>query len=58
MFKCRGHRLCHSSQLAEAEQNLERLKEEVAVPVERSYVATQVAQLCQESERLARRNRL
>ena len=52
------------SQLAEAEQNLERLKEEVAVAVERSYnklertrsmvnVATQVAQLRQESERLA-----
>jgi outer membrane protein TolC len=52
------------SQLAEAEQNLERLKEEVAVSVERSYnklertrsmvnVATQVAQLRQESERLA-----
>src|SRR6266446_2203848 len=54
----------HASQLAEAEQNLERLKEEVAVAVERSYnklertrsmvdVATQVAQLRQESERLA-----
>ena len=52
------------SQLAEAEQNLERLKEEVAVSVERSYnklertrsmvnVATQVAELRQESERLA-----
>ena len=52
------------SQLAEAEQNLQRLKEEVAVSVERSYnklertrsmvnVATQVAQLRQESERLA-----
>jgi outer membrane protein TolC len=52
------------SQLAEAEQNLERLKEEVAVTVERSYnklertrsmvnVATQVAELRQESERLA-----
>jgi outer membrane protein TolC len=52
------------SQLAETEQNLERLKEEVAVAVERSYnklertrsmvdVATQVAQLRQESERLA-----
>jgi outer membrane protein TolC len=52
------------SQLADAEQNLERLKEEVAVSVERSYnklertrsmvhVATQVAQLRQESERLA-----
>jgi outer membrane protein TolC len=54
----------HSSQLAEAEQNLERLREEVAVSIERSYnklertrsmvnVATQVAQLRQESERLA-----
>jgi outer membrane protein TolC len=54
----------HATQLAEAEQNLERLKEEVAVAVERSYnklertksmvnVATQVAQLRQESERLA-----
>ena len=52
------------SQLAEAEQNLERLKEEVAVSVERSYnklertrsmvnVATQVVELRQESERLA-----
>jgi outer membrane protein TolC len=52
------------SQLAEAEQNLERLKEEVAVAVERTYnklertrsmvnVATQVAQLRQEGERLA-----
>jgi outer membrane protein TolC len=54
----------HSTQLAEAEQNLEHLKEEVAVAVERSYnklertrnmvnVATQVAKLRQESERLA-----
>jgi outer membrane protein TolC len=54
----------HASELAEAEQSLERLKEEVAVAVERSYnklertrsmvnVATQVAQLRQESERLA-----
>ena len=54
----------HSSQLAEAEQNLEHLKEQVAVAIERSYnklertrsmvnVATQVAQLRQESERLA-----
>src|SRR6201987_6005277 len=54
----------NASELAEAEQNLERLKEEVAVSVERSYnklertqsmvnVATQVAQLRQESERLA-----
>ncbi len=54
----------HASQLAEAEQNLEHLKEEIAVAVERSYnkvertrslvnVATQVAQLREESERLA-----
>jgi outer membrane protein TolC len=54
----------HASQLAEAEENLEHLKEQVAVVVERSYnklertrsmvnVATQVAQLRQESERLA-----
>jgi outer membrane protein TolC len=54
----------HATQLAEAEQNLERLKEGVAVSIERSYnklertksmvkVATQVAQLRQESERLA-----
>jgi outer membrane protein TolC len=54
----------HASQLAEAEQNLEHLKEEVAVAIERSYnkvertrslvnVATQVAQLREESERLA-----
>jgi outer membrane protein TolC len=54
----------HTAQLAEAEQNLERLKEQVGVAIERSYnklertrsmvhVATQVAQLRQESERLA-----
>jgi outer membrane protein TolC len=54
----------HSAQLAEAQENLEHLKEQVAVAVERSYnklartksmvdVATQVAQLRQESERLA-----
>jgi outer membrane protein TolC len=54
----------HSTQLAEAEQNLERLREQVAVEVERSYnklertrsmvdVATQVAKLRNESERLA-----
>lgn len=54
----------HASQLGEAEQNLEHLKEEVAVSVERSYdklertrsmvnVAAQIAQLRQESERLA-----
>ena len=53
-----------AAQLAQAEQNLERLKEEVAVAIERSYnkvertkslvnVATQVATLRQESERLA-----
>jgi outer membrane protein TolC len=54
----------HSAQLAEAQENLENLKEQVAVAIERSYnkleqtrnmvsVATQVAQLRQESERLA-----
>ena len=53
-----------AAQLAQAEQNLEHLKEEVAVAIERSYnkvertkslvnVATQVADLRQESERLA-----
>ena len=53
-----------AAQLAQSEQNLERLKEEVAVAIERSYnkvertkslvnVATQVASLRQESERLA-----
>jgi outer membrane protein TolC len=52
------------AQLGEAEQNLEHLKEQVAVEVERTYnklvrtksmvkVATQVAELRQESERLA-----
>jgi len=52
-----------STQLAEAEENLERLREQVGVEVERSYnkmertksmveVATQVAKLRQESERL------
>jgi outer membrane protein TolC len=51
-------------QLAEAEENLRRLKEQVAVSIERSYnkmlrtrslveVATQVVKLRQESERLA-----
>jgi outer membrane protein TolC len=51
-------------QLAEAEQNVERLKEQVAVSIERSYnkaertrsmvsVASEVAKLRQESERLA-----
>lgn len=54
----------HATQVAEAEQNLERIKEQVAVEVERSYnklertrslvnVTTQVAKLRQESERLA-----
>jgi outer membrane protein TolC len=54
----------HASQLAEAEESLEHLKEQVAVAIERSYnklertrsmvnVAAQVAQLRQESERLA-----
>jgi outer membrane protein TolC len=54
----------YAAELGEAEQNVERLKEEVAVAIERSYnklqrtrsmvdVATQVAQLRQESERLA-----
>jgi outer membrane protein TolC len=54
----------HSSQLAEAEQHLEHLKEKVAVAIDQSYnklertknmvnVAAQVAQLRQESERLA-----
>lgn len=54
----------HDSQLGEAEVNLDRLKEQVAVDIERSYnklertksmvnVARQVAQLRQESERLA-----
>jgi len=52
------------TQLEEAEQNLEHLKEEVAVAVERSYnklertrsmvnVAAQAAKLREESERLA-----
>jgi outer membrane protein TolC len=54
----------HSTQAAEAQQNLERLREQVAVDVGRSYnklertksmvdVAVQVAQLREESERLA-----
>ena len=53
----------HADQLAEANENLERLKEHVAVDIERSYnklertrsmvtVATQVAKLREESERL------
>jgi outer membrane protein TolC len=53
------------TQLAESEQNLERLKDQVAVEIERSYnkvqrtksmvnVALQVAKLREESERLAR----
>jgi outer membrane protein TolC len=52
------------AELAQAEQNLERLKEDVAVQIERSYnkvertrhmvqVAQQVVQLRQESQRLA-----
>jgi outer membrane protein TolC len=52
------------AQLAQAEENLERLKEELAVTIERSYnklertknlvgVANQVVKLRQESERLA-----
>ena len=51
----------HADQLAEAEQNLERLKEQVAVGIERNYnklertwnmvnVTTQVAKLRQESQ--------
>ena len=51
-------------ELAEAEENLRKLKDEVAVSIERSYnkvqrtkslveVATQVVKLRQESERLA-----
>jgi len=54
----------HEAQLAQAEENLRRLKEEVAVGIERSYnkvertknlveVANQVVKLRQESERLA-----
>lgn len=54
----------HATELSEAEQNLEHLKEQVAVAIERSYnklertrsmvsVATQVAKLREESERLA-----
>ena len=53
-----------SAQLAEAQENLQRLKEEVGVAIERSYnkvertkslveVASQVVRLRQESERLA-----
>jgi outer membrane protein TolC len=52
------------TQLAEAEENLERLKEQVAVTIERSYnkvqrtrslveVANQVVKLRREGERLA-----
>jgi len=55
----------HETQLAEAEQNLEHLKEQVAVAVERSYnklertrnmvdVATEAAKLRAESERLTK----
>jgi outer membrane protein TolC len=54
----------HQEQLAEAEQNVQRLKDEVAVSIERAYnklertktmvgVAKQVLSLRQESERLA-----
>jgi outer membrane protein TolC len=54
----------HEAQLAQAEENLRRLKDEVAVTIERSYnkvertrnmvdVANQVVKLRQESERLA-----
>ena len=54
----------HEVELAEAEENIERLKEEVAVSIENAYnkveqtrsmveVARQVAQLREESERLA-----
>ncbi|MGA8599628.1 MAG: TolC family protein, partial [Bryobacteraceae bacterium] len=54
----------HEVELAEAEENVERLKEEVAVSIENAYnkvertrsmvdVARQVAQLRQESERVA-----
>ncbi len=54
----------HEAQLAQAEENLRRLKDEVAVGIERSYnkvertkklveVADQVVKLRQESERLA-----
>ena len=54
----------HETQIAEAEQNLEHLKEQVAVAVERSYnklertrsmvdVAIEAAKLRAESERLA-----
>jgi outer membrane protein len=53
------------TQLAESEENLERLKDQVAVEIERSYnkvertksmvnVAVQVAKLREESERLSR----
>src|SRR5262249_30642426 len=54
----------HAAQVSEAEENVERLKEQIAVDVERSYnkmertksmvgVASQVATLREESERLA-----
>jgi len=56
--------LAHEAELAQAEENLKRLKEEAAVAIERSYnkvertrnlvrVATQVVKLRQEGERLA-----
>src|SRR5260370_14456416 len=58
----------HQTQLAEAEENLRRLKDEVAVTIQRSYnkvertrnmvqVANQVVQLRHESERLAENQR-
>ncbi len=66
--KRRAHIRERNTQLAEAEENLRRLKEEVEVGIRRSYnklertnslvqVANQVVQLRQESERLAQ-NRL
>ena len=62
--KRRSAVLERETELAQAEENLKRLKEEVAVAIERSYnklertgslvrVATQVVKLRQESERLA-----
>jgi outer membrane protein TolC len=62
--KRRAGILASEAQLAQAEENLRRLKEEVAVTIERSYnkvqrtrslvqVANQVVKLRQESERLA-----
>jgi outer membrane protein TolC len=62
--KRRAAMRARQDQLAEAKQNLRRLKDQVAVSIERSYnkvqrtkslveVATQVAKLRKESERLA-----